>query len=134
MVFTPVDPVIKEKVLAKYLAGYGRNQIDRELRKEGAKISHGSISNIISAYKKGQSLQSDVTISMGININNTDGSSLLSGTELAVTTNSKPDVIPKNGGPLSHFLGDDSTDEESNLQSPPKPETIKDPNLQLSNL
>lgn len=67
MVFTPVDPVIKEKVLAKYLAGYGRNQIDRELRKEGAKISHGSISNIISAHKKKheQSLQSDATISMG---------------------------------------------------------------------
>lgn len=88
MVFTPVDPVIKEKVLAKYLAGYGRNQIDRELRKEGVKISHGSISNIISAYKKKheQSLRSDATISMGININNTDGSSLLSGTELAVTT------------------------------------------------
>jgi hypothetical protein len=51
MVFAPVDPLIKEKVVAAYLAGKGRNQIERELHGQGIKVSHGSISNIINAYK-----------------------------------------------------------------------------------
>jgi hypothetical protein len=52
MVFAPVDPSIKEKVVAAYLAGKGRNQIDREFREKGIKVSHGSISNVINAYNK----------------------------------------------------------------------------------
>jgi hypothetical protein len=39
MVFVPVDPAIKEKVMAAYLAGHGRNQIDRELRAGNQSIS-----------------------------------------------------------------------------------------------
>ena len=52
MVFAPVDPVIREKVIAAYLAGHGRNQITRELHEQGIKVSHGSVSNFINAYKR----------------------------------------------------------------------------------
>ena len=59
MVFAPDDPAIKEKVIAAYMAGHGRNQITRDLHGLGIKVSHGSISNIINAYKRKheQSLQ-----------------------------------------------------------------------------
>jgi hypothetical protein len=52
MVFAPVDPAIREKVIAAYLAGHGRNQITREMHGLGIKVSHGSISNFINAYKR----------------------------------------------------------------------------------
>src|ERR1700739_2272446 len=52
MVFAPVDPAIKEKIISAHLAGHGRNQIDRELSEQGIKVSHGSISNFINAYKR----------------------------------------------------------------------------------
>ena len=52
MVFAPVDPMIKEKIIAAHLAGHGRNQIDREMAAQGIKVSHGSITNIINAYKR----------------------------------------------------------------------------------
>lgn len=131
MVFAPVDPAIKEKVLSAYLAGHGRNQITREMHGLGIKVSHGSISNIINAYKRKheqpsqpqicpESRTSNAGISPGVDINNT-GSPLLmtfhgSGTGQAVTTtnNSNSNVVtPRNGAPLSHLLGEDtSTDEE----------------------
>ena len=107
MVFAPVDPAIKEKVLAAYLAGKGRNQITRELNKQGIKVSHGSISNIINAYKRNsqpqicpESRTSNAGISTGVDINNT-GSPLLmrfhdSGTGQAVTTTNL--VIPRTKG------------------------------------
>jgi hypothetical protein len=50
--FTPIDPAIKEKVISAYLAGHGRNKITHELHEQGIKVSHGSISNIINAYKR----------------------------------------------------------------------------------
>src|SRR5215472_15013286 len=50
--FTLVDPVIREKVISAYVAGHGRNQITRELHEQGIKVSHGSISNFINAYKR----------------------------------------------------------------------------------
>src|SRR5215467_13429789 len=50
--FTPVDPAIREKVISAYVAGHGRNQITRELHEQGIKVSHGSISNFINAYKR----------------------------------------------------------------------------------
>jgi len=50
--FTPIDPAIREKVISAYVAGHGRNQITRELHEQGIKVSHGSISNIIGAYKR----------------------------------------------------------------------------------
>src|SRR5215469_11555043 len=50
--FTPVDPAIKEKVISAYLTGKGRNQITLELHEQGVRVSHGSISNIIGAYKR----------------------------------------------------------------------------------
>ena len=52
MVFAPVEAAIKEKIISAHLAGHGRNQIDRELREQGIKVSHGSISNFINAYKR----------------------------------------------------------------------------------
>jgi len=90
--FTPVDPAIKERVISAYLAGKGRNQIDRELREKGIKVSHGSISNIINTYKRKheQPLQIDI-----------------SGTEQAVIT-------PRDGGPLSNFLNEDVNNQPVN--------------------
>jgi hypothetical protein len=128
MVFARVDPAIKEKVLSAYLAGDGRNEITREMHGLGIKVSHGSISNIINAYKRKheqpqicpESRTSNAGISTGVDINNT-GSTLLmtchgSGTGQAVTTTNNSNsngVTPRNGAPSSHLLGEDtSTDEE----------------------
>ena len=112
------------------LSGF-RNQITREMHGLGIKVSHGSISNIINMYKRKheqpsqpqicpESRTSNAGISTGVDINNT-GSTLLmtfhgSGTGQAVTNtnNSNSNVVtPRNGAPLSHLLGEDtSTDEE----------------------
>ena len=57
MVFAPVDPQTKQKVLEIYLASQGkkgRNQITRELHEQGIKVSHGSVSNFINKYKSEQ--------------------------------------------------------------------------------
>jgi hypothetical protein len=137
MVFAPVDPAIKEKVISLYLAGHGRNAIFRQLNDQGIKISHGSVSNSINAYRKKheQPLQSDASvnntsmgeqprpslndadISTGIPMNIGAGPLLMarhgSGIGQAVITNSNFNVIPRDGGPLFHLLGEDtSTDEE----------------------
>ena len=71
MVFAPVDPATKEKVIASYLAGKDRNRIDREFQSAGIKVSHGSISNIINTYKREheQPLQPE---SSDTGLNNTD--------------------------------------------------------------
>jgi hypothetical protein len=82
MVFTPVAPEIKEKVISAYLSGLGRNQIDRELRKEGVAVSHGSISNIIARYKREQSLQTS-SINPTVDESNVGHSSSRNGVELA---------------------------------------------------
>ena len=158
MVFAPVDPAVREKIIAAYLSGKGRNQIDRELHEDGVKVSHGSISNIINAYKheheqplQPQSPQTlspqpeaDAGISNGVPMNNIDGSSLLiarSGIGRAVSTTNSSSVTPRNGGPLSYFLfEDDLTEEEVIAQSnsPPKldlPKSrdllIKDPEVNI---
>jgi hypothetical protein len=52
MVFTPIDSSIKEKIISLHLSGSGRNQIDRLLREQGVKVSHGTISNVINAYRQ----------------------------------------------------------------------------------
>lgn len=52
MNFTPVDPAVKEKIITLHLAGQGRNAIDRELKTQGIKVSHGSISNVINRHKQ----------------------------------------------------------------------------------
>ena len=92
MAFAPVDSTIKEKIISAYLAGRGRNQIDRDLNGQGIRVSHSSISNIINAYRrqheqssKSQGLQShsdttdsNASISTTANINDTD-SPLLNG-------------------------------------------------------
>src|SRR5215469_1626124 len=117
--FTPVDPAIREKVISAYLAGHGRNQITRDLNEQGIKISHGSVSNFINAYKR----QHEQTSQSDANMNNTDSHSPLtmpSGVEQVVTTNtnSNSNVIPRDGGPLSHLLGEDtSTHEEEVIPS-----------------
>jgi hypothetical protein len=153
MIFASVDPAIKEKIISAHLAGKGRNQIDRELREQGIKVRHSSISNFINVYKRKheqpsqpqvcpESRTSNAGISTGVDINNT-GSPLLmtchgSGigqTAITTTTNSSSNVVTlRDGGPLSHLLGEDntnhtSTDEEvipsvtsySNSPTPPKP-------------
>ena len=106
-----------------HLAGHGRNEIARLLNEQGLRVSEGSVGNIVRTYRRSrneQSLQSDM--------NNTS--------EIEqVTTNI---ATPRNGAPLSHLLGEDtSTDEEeiisvsvtpySNSPSPvvPGPNTSK---------
>jgi hypothetical protein len=54
----PIDPTIKERIISAYLSGHGRNRIARDLYGQGIKISHGSITNIISAYKRKHQQQS----------------------------------------------------------------------------
>ena len=63
MVFPPLDPAIKEKVISAYLRGHRRNQIVREFYEQGVKVSAGSVSNIINACsrKHEQPLQSDTS-------------------------------------------------------------------------
>jgi hypothetical protein len=99
MVFAPVDPAIKKKIIESYLAGKGRNQLTRELNEQGIKVSHGSVSNFINAYRKkhNQPLQQESSDkSKGIN----------SSTNTYI-------VIPRDGGPLLQLLcQDESTDEE----------------------
>ena len=75
--FTPIDPAIKEKVIAAHLAGQGRNQIARQLNKQGLKISNQSVSNIINRDKRqhDQLLQSHTSVNEKLlqshtNINN----------------------------------------------------------------
>ena len=132
--FTPVDPAIKEKVLSAYLAGHGRNQITREMHRLGIKVSHGSISNIINVYKRKheqpsqpqicpESRTSNAGISAGVDINNTGSAHLMTchscGTGQAVTTNNSNSnvVTPRNGAPLSHLLGDDTSTHEEEIIS-----------------
>src|SRR5215471_7991002 len=98
--FTPVDPAIKEKVISAYLTGKGRNQITRELHEQGVRISHGSISNIIRAYKRKheQPSQSQVSpessdASTGVDMNN---------------MSSPSSTVMRDGGPLSYLLNEDS--------------------------
>ena len=104
-------------MISAYVVGYGRNQITRVLNGQGIKVSHGSISNIINAYKRKheqpsqlqpssltqqQSSQpqvfqfqgppSDASISTGIDMNN---------------TGSPSSAAPRDGGPLSHLLNED---------------------------
>jgi hypothetical protein len=117
MVFAPVDPAIKEKVLSAYLAGHGRNQITRDMHGLGIKVSHVSISNIINAYKRKHEQPSQSQICPESRTSNAGISTGVgSGTGQAVTTtnNSNSNVVtPRNGAPLSHLLGEDtSTDEE----------------------
>jgi hypothetical protein len=85
MVFPPLDPAIKEKLISAYLRGHRRNQIVREFYEQGVKVSAGSVSNIINAYKRKheQPLQSDT-----------------SGAEQASI------ITPRDGGPLSNFLSE----------------------------
>ncbi len=56
---SPVNPEIKQQVISAYLAGHGRNKNDRLLHEQGVKVSHGSISNIINAYKRQQEQSSE---------------------------------------------------------------------------
>ena len=143
MVFAPVDPAIKEKIISAYLAGHGRNAIFRQLNDQGIKISHGSVSNFINAYRKKheQSLQQlqqqpqpspppnsrnnlfredavpkrflDAGISTGFPIKKIGSPVLASGVGLAATKI----LTPRDGGPLS-WLGEDVTEESNYLQSP----------------
>ena len=72
--FAPVDPAIEEKVISDLAGnGKGRNQITRELHEQGIKVSHGSVSNIINAYKRMQPSQPQVSpesdASTGVDMN-----------------------------------------------------------------
>jgi hypothetical protein len=63
MPFAPVDPAIKEKVIAAYLADpkKGRNQITREMHEQGVQVSHGSVSNILNVYKRKHGIDGENT-------------------------------------------------------------------------
>jgi hypothetical protein len=136
MVFAPVDPMTKEKVIAAYLAGHGRNQITRELHEQGIKISHGSISNFINAYKRkheqppsppeqqASSGSNNAGISTAdIHMNIGESSPLFSGKGKATSDSS---VIPRDGGPLTHFFSgkdeDTMTDSISSADGSPAPQ------------
>jgi hypothetical protein len=60
-VLEPVKPEIRDKVILLHLSGLGRNQIDRELRQQGVKVSHGSISNIITRHLREKQSQKSIT-------------------------------------------------------------------------
>jgi hypothetical protein len=93
--FTPVDPAIKEKVISTYLTGKGRNQITRELHEQGVRVSHGSISNIIGAYKRKHQQPSQPQVSL-------ESSDASTGVDMYDTTS----TAPRDGGPLSHLFED----------------------------
>jgi hypothetical protein len=104
------------------LAGHkGRNQITRELHEQGIKVSHGSISNIINAYKRKHEQPKpspngdDVAISTGVPMNiGAAGSPLLNRigkatTNSNVNSNTESVTVKRNeGGPLSYFLPSDT--------------------------
>jgi hypothetical protein len=95
--FTPVDPAIKEKVISAYLTGKGRNQITRELHEQGVRVSHGSISNIIGAYKRKHEQPSQPQVSP----ESSDAS-----TGVDMNSMSSPSST-QDGGPLSHLFNED---------------------------
>src|SRR5215471_11932690 len=97
--FTPVDPAIKEKVITAYLAGHDRNQITRELHEQGIKLSHGSISNFINAYKRKHEQPSQPQLSP-------ESSDASTGVDMN-STSSPSSTAPRDGGPLSHLLNED---------------------------
>src|SRR5215471_19232149 len=95
--FTP----IKEKVISAYLAGNGkgRNQITRELHEQGIKVSHGSVSNIVNAYKRMHEQPSQPQVSP-------ESSDASTGVDMN-STSSPSSTAPRDGGPLSHLLNED---------------------------
>jgi hypothetical protein len=140
MVFAPVAPEIKERIIELHLAGFGRNKIDRQLKIESVKISHGSISNVINMYKRKheQSLQSasscneviaqpDASISIGVGLKETSPPSLkpqdAHGVGLAfipINPNSSAKPKPRNGSPLSHILIEDTSKSAQNQNQKPR--------------
>jgi hypothetical protein len=126
---------IKEKVIQLSKEERGRNEIARLLTGQGLHISEGSVGNIIRTYREHslqQSLQQNTKPSQPSLQNNTDiitsipikrdGSSLLSGSELAVTS------TPRDGGPLSHLVTNE--DDKDTTINPDPPSTI-DPGSEL---
>src|SRR5215469_8475200 len=99
--FTPVDPAIKEKVISAYLTGKGRNRITRELHEQGVRVSHGSISNIIRAYKRKHEQPSQPQVSP-------ESSDASTGVDMnSMSTPSS--TASRDEGPLSHLLNEDPT-------------------------
>jgi hypothetical protein len=78
-----------------HLEGSGRNEISRILAQQGLHVSEGSVGNIVRAYRKHeQSLQSDTPGIEHVN----------------------PKIVtPRDGGPLSHFLGEDTSAEKRSM-------------------
>lgn len=109
MVFAALDPEIKQKVLSAYLDGHGRNQITRELHEQGIKISHGSVSDFINAYKRKHEQPPSPPEQQASSGSNNAGigesSPLFSGKGKATS------VTPRDGGPLTHFFS--SKDEDT---------------------
>ena len=100
-----------EKVISAYLAGHGRNQITRELHEQGIKVSHGSISNFINAYKRKHEQPrpspNDVSagITTGVSLNIGVSSPLLNGIGKAATiVNSNSDLVTVEGNETTIVL------------------------------
>lgn len=130
MNFTPIHPAVKEKIITLHLAGQGRNAIDRQLKIEGARVSHGSISNIINRYKceYEQSLQPNSSISIGVGLKETSHPSLkpqnVNGVGLVVQAPTNPNFTsihrpkPRDGGPLLSYLPVENPIEDKNNLNP----------------
>jgi hypothetical protein len=117
MVFAPVDPAIREKVIAAYLAGHGRNQITREMHGLGIRVSHGSISNFINAYKRKHEQPSQSQICPE---SRTSNAGISSGTPMG---SSSSVVTPRDGGPLSHLLNEDMMVNPDSIVTDTNPDT-----------
>jgi hypothetical protein len=127
MVIAALDPEIRQKVLSAYLDGHGRNQITRELHEQGIKISHGSVSNFINAYKRkheqppsppeqqASSGSNNAGISTADKKNIGESSPLFSGKGKATSDSF---VTPRDGGPLTHFFSGKDKDTMTTVADP----------------
>ena len=127
----PVDPAIKEKIIAAYLVGFGRNRIDRELREQGIKVSHGHAykrherpsqrSQLPQPSPSSQSPPNNANISTGADMNNTDGSPLPSRIGLA--------TIKRNSTPSSGTVSSSLKDREQPINKSDRVTTFPEETL-----
>jgi hypothetical protein len=115
---------VRARVIELHLQGMKRDDIKKSI----GNISTGSVSNIIEAYKssgKNGTATIDVvkiqeqselpaTIGTASDIKKIGSPLLMTGQATITTTNSRSNVVtPRNGAPLSHLLGEDTSTNEA---------------------